>query len=227
MAYWMTSLAGLALAYLLGATPTGFLAGKLLKGIDLRTIGSGSTGATNVLRTLGKGPALAVFLIDLAKGAAAILLTRWLWAWLATAPMGAAPAGFPAQILTPWAVCLAGLAVVIGHSRSIWLGFAGGKSAAAGLGVLLAMSWPVGLGAAAVVVASLAALRIMSLSSMLGAATSIILVCALDEPLPYRLLVIAGAVYVIWLHRANIRRLLAGTEPRLGKFSPGAAAPPT
>lgn len=225
MAYWLTGLAGLLMAYLLGATPTGYLAGKLIKGIDLRTIGSGSTGATNVLRTLGKGPALAVFLIDLAKGAAAILVTRWLWAWVASAQFGAPPAGFASQILTPWAVCLAGLAVVIGHSRSIWLKFAGGKSAAAGLGVLLAMSWPVGLGAAAVVIACLAAFRIMSLSSLLGATTSIALVCALDEPLPYRLLVIAGAVYVIWLHRANIRRLLAGTEPRLGQFGPGAAAP--
>jgi glycerol-3-phosphate acyltransferase PlsY len=226
MAYWITGLAGLALAYLLGATPTGYLAGRLLKGVDLRTIGSGSTGATNVLRTLGKGPALGVFLIDLAKGAAAVLITHWLWARLATAPFGAPPAGFAPQILTPWAVCLAGLAVVIGHSRSIWLSFTGGKSAAAGLGVLLAMSWPVGLGAAVMVVVSLAVSRIMSLSSMLGAATSIGLVCALREPLPYRLLVVAGALYVIWLHRANIGRLLAGTEPRLGQFSPGAKAEP-
>ncbi|MCI3134971.1 glycerol-3-phosphate 1-O-acyltransferase PlsY [Phenylobacterium aquaticum] len=227
MAYWIASLAGLAIAYLLGATPTGYLAGKLLKGIDLRTIGSGSTGATNVLRTLGKGPALAVFLIDLVKGAAAVLTTRWLWAWLATAPFGAPPAGFTPQILTSWAVCLAGLAAVIGHSRSIWLNFTGGKSAAAGLGVLLAMSWPVGLGAAAVVIATLAAFRIMSLSSLLGAASAIALACALDEPLPYRLLVIAGGLYVTWLHRANIGRLLTGTEPRLGRFSPGSANPQT
>jgi len=227
MAYWTISLAGMAIAYLLGATPTGYLAGKLLKGIDLRTIGSGSTGATNVLRTLGKAPALAVFLIDLAKGAAAILLTRWLWTWLATAPFGATPNGFDAQTLAPWAICLAGLAAVLGHSRSLWLNFTGGKSAAAGLGVLLAMSWPVGLGAAAVVILTLAAFRIMSLSSLLGAATSIGLACVLAEPLPYRLLVIAGGLYVTWLHRANIARLLAGTEPRLGRFSPSAAGSET
>lgn len=225
MAYWIISLAGLAVAYLLGATPTGYLAGKLLKGVDLRTIGSGSTGATNVLRALGKGPALAVFLIDLAKGAAAVALTRWLWTWLATAPIGAPPAGFEPQTLTPWAVCLAGLAAVLGHSRSVWLNFTGGKSAAAGLGVLMAMSWPVGLGAAAVVIVTLAAFRIMSLSSLLGATSAIALVCVLDEPLPYRLLVIAGGLYVIWLHRANISRLLAGTEPRLGRFSPSATDP--
>jgi glycerol-3-phosphate acyltransferase PlsY len=112
---------------------------------------------------------------------------------------------------------LAGLAALLGHSRSIWLNFTGGKSAATGLGVLLAISWPVGLGAAAVVGLSLAVFRIVSLSSMLGALTAIALICGLPQPLPYRLLVIAGSVYVIVRHRANIQRLLARTEPRLGQ----------
>jgi glycerol-3-phosphate acyltransferase PlsY len=109
---------------------------------------------------------------------------------------------------------------LLGHSRSIWLGFTGGKSAATGLGVLLALSWPVGLGAAAVFGAVLAVSRIVSLGSMLAAVTSIALVCALAHPLPYRLLVIAGGLYVIVLHRANIRRLKAGTEPKLGRTGP-------
>jgi glycerol-3-phosphate acyltransferase PlsY len=211
MAFWIASLAGVAAAYLLGATPTGYLAGKLLKGIDIRRHGSGSTGATNVLRTLGKWPALVVILVDLLKGVAAIVLVRWLF----TSPFVASPGGHVLTAWTPWAVCLAGLAVVLGHSRSIWLNFAGGKSAATGLGVLLAMSWPIGLGAAAVFVAVLALSRIVSLSSMLGALTAIALVCGLQQPLPYRLLVIAGGVYVIVRHRANLGRLLAGTEPRI------------
>lgn len=196
----------IASAYLLGSIPTGYLAGRLLRGIDIREHGSRSTGATNVLRTLGKGPALAVLLVDVLKGVAAILLARWLFSWL--------PA--PTAWLS-WAVCLCGLAVLLGHSRSLWLGFTGGKSAATGLGVLLALSWPVGLGAASVFLLVLALVRIVSLASMLAAVTAAILVCVLPEPLPYRLLVIAGGLYVIVLHRANIARLLAGTEPRIGQ----------
>lgn len=208
MIFWIACMAGVAAAYLLGSTPTGYLAGRLLKGIDIRQHGSGSTGATNVLRTLGKGPALAVLLVDVVKGAGAIVFARWLFAWLPAPPDG-----------LPWTVCLCGIAVLLGHSRSIWLGFTGGKSAATGLGVLLAMSWPVGVGAAAVFLAVLAIFRIVSLASMLAAATAAILVCALPEPLAYRLLVIAGGLYVIALHRANISRLLAGTEPRVGRSS--------
>ena len=107
--------------------------------------------------------------------------------------------------------------MLLGHSRSLWLGFTGGKSAATGLGVLLALSWPVGLGAASVFLLVLAVGRIVSLASMLAAVTAALLVCLLPEPLPYRLLVISGGLYVIVLHRANIARLLAGTEPRIGQ----------
>ena len=207
MTFWFAPIASVAAAYLLGSIPTGYLAGRL-RGIDIRKHGSGSTGATNVLRTLGKGPALAVLIVDVLKGVAAILLARWLFPWLQ------APAAW-----LPWAVCLCGLAVLLGHSRSIWLGFTGGKSAATGLGVLLALSWPVGVGAAAVFLAVLALVRIVSLASMLAAVTAAILVCVLPEPLPSRLLVIAGGLYVLALHRANIARLLAGTEPKVGRSS--------
>lgn len=211
MSVWIIGVVGVAVAYLLGSLPSGYLAGRWLKGIDLRQVGSGSTGATNVLRTLGKGPAAVVISVDLLKGVAAVVFTRWLYAQ----PFAGAAASW-----TDWAVCVAGLAVVVGHSRSVWLGFAGGKSAATGLGVLLAMSWAVGLGAAAVFVACVAAFRIVSLGSMLGAVSAVVLVCALPEPLAYRLLVFAGAAFVIVRHRANIARLLAGTEPRVGQPSP-------
>jgi len=221
MVFWIASAAGLGIAYLFGATPTGYLAGKLLKGIDIREHGSKSVGATNVLRTLGKWPALAVLLADVLKGAAAILFAGWFYRWLASLPAVTPPPGFDLGTWTRWAVCLAGLAAVLGHSRSIWLKFAGGKSAATGLGVLLALTWPVGAGAAAAFALVVAAFRIVSLGSMLAALTAIALVCSLPEPAPYRLLVIAGGLYVIARHRANIQRLLAGTEPRLGE----AAAP--
>lgn len=201
----MASAASIGAAYLLGSLPTGYLAGRLLRRIDIREHGSGSTGATNVLRTLGKGPALAVLLVDVLKGVAAILCVRWIHTWL------------DAQASMPWAVGLAGLAVLLGHSRSVWLNFTGGKSAATGLGVLLAMSWPVGLGVAVAFGVVLAIFRIVSLSSIAAALTAIVLVFVLEQPLPYRLLVIAGGLYVIALHRANVRRLVAGTEPRVGR----------
>jgi acyl phosphate:glycerol-3-phosphate acyltransferase len=217
MVFWIASVVGLAIAYLFGSMPTGYLTGKLLKGIDIRRHGSKSIGATNVLRTLGKWPALLVLLVDVLKGAAAIIFAHWFYPWLYALPSVTPPTALDLQTWTSWAVCLAGLAALLGHGRSIWLNFTGGKSAATGLGVLLAMSWPVGLGAATVFGVVLAIFRIVSLSSMLAALTAIALVWALEQPMPYRLLVMAGGIYVIARHRANIQRLLAGTEPRLGK----------
>jgi glycerol-3-phosphate acyltransferase PlsY len=219
MVFWIAGAVGLVIAYLFGSTPSGYLAGKLLRGIDIREHGSRSTGATNVLRTLGKWPALVVLLVDVLKGVGAVVFARWFYPWLSTVSSGTPPTALDPQSLEPWAVCLAGLAVLLGHGRSVWLNFTGGKSVATGLGVLLAMSWPVGLGAVAVFGVALAAFRIVSLSLMLAALTAIALVCGLEQPLPYRLLVIAGGIYVIARHRTNIRRLLAGTESRLGKVA--------
>lgn len=224
MVFWIANVVGSAAAYLIGSTPTGYLAGKLLKGIDIREHGSKSTGATNVLRTLGKWPAFLVLLVDVLKGVGAIVFARRFYSWLYTMRSITPAAALDLQTWVPWAVCLAGLAVLLGHGRSIWLNFTGGRSAATGLGVLLAVSWPVGLGAATVFGVALAIFRIVSLSSMLAALTAIVLVCASEQPLPYRLLVIAGGVYVIMRHRANIQRLLAGTEPRLGRSSPESEA---
>jgi glycerol-3-phosphate acyltransferase PlsY len=217
MVFWIASVIGLAIAYLFGSTPTGYLMGKLLKGIDIREHGSKSTGATNVLRILGKWPFCLVLLVDVLKGTVAIVFVRWFYSWFYTLPSVTPPTALDLQTWMPWAVCFAGLAVLLGHSRSIWLNFTGGKSAATGLGVLLAISWSIGLGAALVFGVAMAIFRIFSLSSMLATLTAIALVCGLNQPLPYRLLVIAGGIYVIVRHRDNIKRLLAGTEPRLGQ----------
>lgn len=159
-------------------------------------------------------------MVDVLKGVAAIAIVRWLYAL----PLVTPPTVIDLQTWGPWAVCLAGLAALLGHGRSIWLNFSGGKSAATGLGVLLALSWPVGLATAAVFGGVLAIFRIVSLGSMLAALTAIALSCVLEHPLPYRLLVVAGSLYVIARHRANIQRFLAGTEPRLGQSSPDAKA---
>lgn len=220
MIFWTANALGLAIAYLLGSTPTGYLAGRLLRGIDIREHGSKSTGATNVLRTLGKWPALVVLIADVLKGVAAILVARFFGPWLASAFSSTPPTAFDLQMWVPWTVGLAGIAVLLGHSRSVWLNFTGGKSAATGLGVLLAMSCPAGLGAATAFGIVLAMTRIVSFSSMLAALTAIVLVCAFEHPLPYRLLLIGGGIYVIVRHRANIGRLLTGTEPRLGRTGP-------
>lgn len=202
-------------AYLLGSIPTGYWAGRLLKGIDIREHGSKSIGATNVLRTLGKGPALTVLLIDVFKGVAAIALARWLYSFAVVTAV--APLGFDLQSWIPWAATLAGLTAIVGHSRSIWIGFKGGKSVATGLGVLLAMSWQVGLATLAVFGVVLALSRIVSLGSILAAIASPVLMLAFQQPLPYVLLAIAAATYILMTHRANIQRLLSGTEPQVGQ----------
>lgn len=211
MVFWIANVAGLAVAYLLGSIPTAYLVGRLFYGLDIRELGSRSSGATNALRVLGKWPALAVLMIDIIKGVAAIVFAHWICARVFAVDQ---------RPWTSWAVSLAGLAALLGHSRSIWLGFSGGKSVATGLGVVLALSWPVALGALAVFGVAVAVVRRVSLGSILAALTAIVLIFVLDEPTPYRLLVVAGGLYVIARHRANIMRLLAGTEPRIGQ-SPG------
>lgn len=202
-------------SYLLGSIPFGYLTGRTLKGIDIRDHGSGSTGATNVLRTLGKGPGSAVLLADVLKGVLAIALTRWAYSDLWLSDM--IPSSINPQVWLPWMVILSGFAAILGHSKSIWLNFTGGKSVAISLGILLAMSWPVALVTVAVFGLALAISRIVSLSSIAGAIAVSVLMVVLDQPLPYLLFAIIGGVYVIWRHQANIQRLLAGTEPRVGQ----------
>ncbi|MEM8542630.1 MAG: glycerol-3-phosphate 1-O-acyltransferase PlsY [Cyanobacteria bacterium P01_H01_bin.119] len=198
-------------AYLLGSIPTGYILAKALKGIDIREHGSGGTGATNVLRTVGRRAAFAVLAVDMCKGAAAILLTRWVFEAIADPALAGGDIA-----LRPWLMTLAGLFALVGHSKSIWIGFKGGKSAASGLGILLALVWPVGLGSLAVFTTVLIVFRIVSLSSMMAAVSAVLLMLFAQPPLPYILLAIAGGLYVIVRHQSNIQRIFAGTEPRLG-----------
>jgi glycerol-3-phosphate acyltransferase PlsY len=224
MALWILLNAALLLvAYLLGSIPSGYWAGKWLKGIDIRTEGSGSTGATNVLRTLGRIPAIVVLLADVLKGVGAIALVQWAYASPLLQPY--VPSDLQTSLWLPWLITLAGLAAVLGHSKSIFLNFTGGKSVATSLGVLLAMNWIVGLGTFGLFLLVLALTRIVSISSIAGAIAVSGLMLATKQPLPYILFGLAGGVYVILRHRANIQRLLTGTEPRLGESLPESSSP--
>ncbi|ABW29220.1 glycerol-3-phosphate 1-O-acyltransferase PlsY [Acaryochloris marina] len=205
----------LIVAYFLGSFPTGYLLGKALQGIDIREHGSKSTGATNVLRTLGKGPGLATLGVDICKGAGAVALVRWAYG----NPMflTQAPATTNIGLWLSLVVIMAGLMAILGHSKSVWLNFTGGKSVATGLGVLLVMSWTVGLAALGIFALVVSLSRIVSLSSISAAISLPVLMFVAKEPLAYVLFSITAGVYVVWRHWANIQRLLAGTEPRLGQ----------
>jgi acyl phosphate:glycerol-3-phosphate acyltransferase len=192
----------LVLAYFCGSFPTGFLACKWLKGIDIRSVGSGSTGATNVLRTLGKPAGISVFAIDVLKGVLAIGLARSLY----RSELDSAD----------WIIVLAGFLAILGHSKPVWLGFKGGKSVAISLGVLMTMDWRVGLGTLGIFLVIIGLTRIVSISSIVGAAGTVLVMLGFRLPLPYIMFASIGSIYVIWLHRANIQRLMAGTEPQLG-----------
>ena len=195
-------------AYLLGSIPTGYVMGRYIKGIDIREHGSGSTGATNVLRTVGKSAAIAVLAIDLLKGAIALALVNLTYSF--------APSGLPEQWHS-WLITGAALAAIIGHSKSVWLNFTGGKSVATTLGILLVMNPVVGLGTLASFGVILGLSRIVSLSSICGAIAVNILMLALSQPLAYSIFAALAGIYVIARHKTNIQRLLAGIEPKIGQ----------
>ena len=188
----------LVLGYLLGSIPSGWLAGRWLKGIDLRELGSGSTGATNVLRQVGKGPALVVFLIDVGKGAAAVLLARALG-------------------LGDWIQVLAGLTALAGHIWPVWLGFKGGKAVATGLGLFLGLAWPVGLASFGVFLAVFSLSRYVSLASVLAAISLPLLMAAGTSSNANLVVALVAMLLVLWRHRSNIKRLINGTEPKLNQ----------
>lgn len=204
----LISLTILLLSYLLGSIPTGYLIGKYSKGIDIRDYGSGSTGATNVLRTLGKTAGAIVLLIDMLKGMAAVALVRVLY-FIDVNPLP--------DSWYYWLIIGAGLGSVIGHSKSIFLNFSGGKSVATSLGVLLVMNPLVACGTLASFLVMLALFRIVSLGSIIGALVVNILMVVLGQPLPYILFSLMAGTYVILRHQGNMKRLLAGKEPKIGQ----------
>ena len=192
----------LFLGYLFGSFPSGYLAGKIAKGIDIRTLGSGSTGATNVLRHIGKRAAISVFLLDVFKGVISILLAKYL------------------LLNDSWQVAI-GLSTLIGHIWPVWLNWRGGKAVATGLGIFLGLSWQVGLATLGVFILMITLFRIVSLASVSAAlALPFIMFISFKTSsisLPFLVISLLAMTLVIWRHRENILRLMKGKEPKIGK----------
>ena len=192
----------LFLGYLFGSFPSGYLAGRLTKGIDIRSLGSGSTGATNVLRHIGKRAAITVFLIDVFKGFISILLAKYL------------------LLSDSWQVAI-GLSTIIGHIWPVWLNWKGGKAVATGLGIFLGLSWQVGLATLGVFILMITLFRIVSLASVSAAlALPFIMFISFENSnisLPFLVVSLLAMTLVVWRHRENIVRLMKGIEPKIGK----------
>lgn len=183
------------LAYLLGSVPFGILVTRAMGLGDLRAIGSGNIGATNVLRTGNKRAALATLLLDGGKGAVAVLLARWL--------------------LADDAAQVAGLAAFLGHLYPVWLGFKGGKGVATFLGVLLALNWLVGIAVCLAWLVTALVTRVSSIAALVAAASSGLWILFLtDGSLLFLSLILTILIYV--RHSENLKRLKAGTEPKIG-----------
>jgi glycerol-3-phosphate acyltransferase PlsY len=198
-------------AYLLGSIPTGYLLVRLFRHQDIRSVGSGNIGATNVLRTGSKGLGAATFLLDMLKGCAAV--------WL-----GQCAAAHVLLLANPRDIeALAALSAVLGHMFPVWLRFRGGKGVATGFGVFLVAAPLAALSAIAVFFLILALTRYVSLASVLGAASFPVFSCLLvqgDHPPFFFAVEIAVALLIILKHHQNLRRLLAGTESRIGAKNP-------
>ncbi|HEY2466895.1 MAG TPA: glycerol-3-phosphate 1-O-acyltransferase PlsY [Terracidiphilus sp.] len=197
----------MVLAYLLGSVPTGYLLVRLFRHEDIRSVGSGNIGATNVLRSGGKGLGAATFLLDVLKGAAPVLIAGWI------APQFA-PAVPPRDI-----EALAAVAAVLGHMFPVWLGFRGGKGVATGFGVFLVAAPWAALAAITLFFVVLLVTRYVSLASILSAASFPVFAWFLvrgDRPAPFIAAQIIVSLLIIVKHHQNIRRLATGTEHRFG-----------
>jgi len=195
----MLLLAVAGLGYLLGSIPFGIVITKTFGLGDLRKIGSGNIGATNVLRTGNKAAAAATLVLDGAKGAIAVLIARFV-------------------LDSETAAIVAGGTAFLGHLYPVWLKFKGGKGVATFLGTLIALAWPLGLAACATWLVAAAVGRISSLSALVAAAAAVPLAYLLGDQ-AYMPVTALMAVLIFLRHRANIERILAGTEPRIGKKS--------
>jgi len=205
------------IAYLLGSIPFGYLLVRAGKGADVRAAGSGGTGATNVSRQAGKVFGIITLLLDAAKGAAAILIARWILGLAVLAQEGQRGS----TVQTDWWIAAAAIAVIIGHCFPIWLGFRGGKGVSTGLGVFLMLA-PIAVGMSALIfVLIILTTRYVSLGSIVAAATIPFFVWLRGvwiNPVPNQAPLITaatiGALLIVFAHRANIRRLIGGTESR-------------
>jgi glycerol-3-phosphate acyltransferase PlsY len=189
------TITALVAGYLLGSIPFGLLLTRWSGKGDIREIGSGNIGATNVLRTGSKGLAAATLLLDLLKGAAAVLLAQQFW---------------------PEAVNFAAAGALVGHLYPAWLKFKGGKGVATLLGILLALFWQAALVYALLWFGLLLLLRISSVAGMTAAGSAPVTAAVLNEQQLFPML-LGFALLVIWQHRENIQRLARGEEPRVGK----------
>ena len=187
-------------AYIIGSIPTGYIIVKLFTGQDIRTIGSGSTGATNVKRVMGKKWFFTVMILDAIKGALPVVLAYFFTT--AFKDIGLLPV-------------IAAVFAIIGHSKSIFLKFTGGKSVASGVGTLLALNWQAGLIIAAVWAVITWFSRYVSLGSIIALALAPVIMWILKSPLAYVIYALIAAIYVIYLHRENIKRLIAGNENKV------------
>lgn len=192
----------MVIAYLLGSIPTGYLIVKKLKGIDIRETGSGSTGATNVKRIMGTKWFFTVMLLDALKGALAVWIAVNYFDFIAC--RGLSPV-------------LAAISVIVGHSKSIFLGFTGGKSVATGVGTILALCWPVGLIIAAIWGTITYLSKYVSLGSVIAISMAPVLMTLFDQNVYYICFAALGAIYVVLMHKENIKRLIAGTESKVRK----------
>ncbi|RAV18540.1 glycerol-3-phosphate 1-O-acyltransferase PlsY [Paenibacillus contaminans] len=194
----MLSIVSVLISYLLGSISFSFLAGKWLKGIDIRKHGSGNAGATNTLRVLGKGPAITVLLLDALKGVLAVWIGKWF---------------VPDDL---WVIIACGLAAIIGHNWPVYFGFRGGKGIATTIGVMATLVFVPVLIAGLIAILTIALTRYVSLGSLLLTGLLPIIIILMNKPLPLLWASLLLAVFAFVRHRSNIVKLVKGQENKLG-----------